>query len=171
MKNLVLALGFTLASGLAVAAQETTGAAPPPPGPGGAHPAWQDAVGLTDEQREELQRVQAAGGTREEIRAILTPEQQEKILQLKRAHKGDGPAPEQLKDALGLSDEQVAQMQKIREEGGSRRAMAEVLTPEQRDKLRQLRPGSTGGHRLPPPKMGSASAGKEPPGWGLNPPQ
>jgi len=163
MKYLVTVLCI----GLALVAMEAARADSPAGARGIRYPGWQDEVGLSAEQREELRKVQAAGGTREDIRAILTPEQQAKILELKRAHKGDGPDPEQLKETLGLSDEQVAQMKKIRQEGGSRRQMAEVLTPEQRDKLKALRPG--GAHRLPPPPLGSTPAGQDAPGWGLNP--
>jgi len=169
MKNLLLALGITLASGLAVSQEATQ--APPQAEPRGIPPAWHDEVGLTDAQREELRRVQASGGTREEIRSILTPEQQAKIAELKRARKADGHSLDQLKDKLDLSDEQVAQMQQIRQQGGSRRELIAVLTPEQRDKFNQLRQRAGSGHRLPPPNVGSAPAGKEPPGWGLNPPQ
>jgi Spy/CpxP family protein refolding chaperone len=53
---------------------------------------------------------------------------------------GKRPPPiERMKDNLGLTDEQVKKMREIRDQGGSREEMAEVLTPEQRAKAGALR--------------------------------
>ena len=167
MKNLVIVLGLALASLLAVAAPETAKEAAPRGAPGGPHPAWHDEIGLTDEQRQEMHRIQQAGGTRAEIRAILTPEQQEKIRELKGAQRGNGPGIDQLKEELDLSDEQSAQMKKIREAGGSREDMHKVLTPEQQEKLKERKRRQRSAHRAPAPPQGSPPAGEAPPGWGL----
>ncbi len=57
---------------------------------------------------------------------------------------------ERMRDHLGLSDEQMAQMREIRESGGSRRdmrdQMREVLTDEQLDMMREHR-AQRGGKR------------------------
>lgn len=141
MKYLVLTLGLALGCGLALAEQGASGQAGLPGGPGGPPP-WMNEVGLTDEQREEMRKIQAAGGGREEIRAVLTPEQQQKIREMRGAHKGpgqEGPGRgsiEQLQRRLDLSDEQVAEMEKIRAGGGTRQDMMEVLTPQQQEQIR-----------------------------------
>ena len=59
-----------------------------------------------------------------------------------------------LQSLYNLSDEQVAEMQKIRDGGGSRQEMMGVLTEEQRDKLLQLRGQKR--NAQPRPQGGSA---------------
>jgi len=164
MKKLVLALGFALASGLAAAAPDTPKGPPPGATPGGPHPAMNDDIGLTDAQRQEMHRIREAGGSREEIEAVYTPEQRKKLKEMKKAHMGGNgrDSLDVLKQELDLSDEQVAEMKKIREDGGHRREMYKVLTPEQMDKLRQSRQNANHPKRPPPP--GSAPAGEATPG-------
>jgi len=64
------------------------------------------------------------------------------------AHAGKGPPAteeeraarmERMQQHLELSDEQVAEMRRIREEGGGRDEVRAVLTDEQRDKFDQMR--------------------------------
>ena len=63
-------------------------------------------------------------------------------------HAGKGPPADEAERAermermrahLELSDEQVAEMQRIRAEGGGREDVREVLTDEQREKMDQMR--------------------------------
>ena len=171
MKKLLLVLGFALASGLAIAEPEAAQDAPPHGQPGGHHPAWHDEIGITDEQRQEMRRIHESQGSRADINAVLTPEQQEKVRAMKDTQRGGGRGLEQLREELGLSDEQLAQMKKIREEGGSRQDMAKVLTPEQKEKLGQLKPRQRSLHQAPPRPQGPPPTGDAPAGWGLKKPE
>ena len=49
------------------------------------------------------------------------------------------PPAANMKDALGLTDEQVQKMREIRDGGGTREEMQQVLTPEQRAKATNLK--------------------------------
>lgn len=135
MKKLVLALTLTLASS-AVLAQ-------PPGGPqgGDGHPMGQmkermkDELGLTDEQVKKMREIRDAGGSREDMQAVLTPEQKLKMAEMRKEHEGDlAERKERMQKELGLSDEQVAKIDQIRQSGGSREEMRAVLTPEQQAK-------------------------------------
>ena len=90
MKTLItLALSLLLASGGAFAEEGAE------KGPGGAKgkgkgdrsgermARMQEHLGLSDEQMSQMQEIRANGGSREEMRAVLTEEQQEKM----RAHR------------------------------------------------------------------------------------
>jgi Spy/CpxP family protein refolding chaperone len=145
MKNLVLALSLALASGLAFAETETAEGDSPRGKPPGLPPHVLERLDLTEEQREEMRKIREAGGGKEEMRSVLTPEQQKQLQNpVGAGRKGEGGQRgsgnmDRLQRKLGLSDEQVAEMEKIREEGGSRQEMFDVLTEEQRNKLDQLR--------------------------------
>lgn len=97
----------------------------------------QEHLELSDTQVEEIRQIRAGGGSREDIHAVLTEEQQQKL----RAHRmqmrgqGKGPNLERMQQHLGLSDEQVAQIRQIKAEGGSREDIEAVLTDEQRQKM------------------------------------
>lgn len=165
MKNLVLALSLALASGLAFAETETAEGDAPRGKPPGPPPHVLEGLDLTDEQRQEMRKIREAGGSREEMRSVLTPEQQEQFQSsMGAARKGEGDqrgnrgsgGMERLQRKLDLSDEQVAEMEKIRDEGGSRQEMFDVLTEEQRTKLDQLRGQKRGKPQGPRPEEGSA---------------
>lgn len=142
MKYLVLTLGLALASTYALAEADSGGKPPH-----GKPPAWQNEVGLSEEQREEMRALKESGASREEIRAVMTPEQQEKMMELRKGgHAGKGGGLERMQQKLDLTDEQAEEMRKIRDEGGSRRDMMEVLTPEQRSQLK----GAQGSRGKPP---------------------
>lgn len=153
MKNLVLALSLTLASSVALAQPES--------GTQGGHKGgqkgfplvrMQNELGLTDEQLGKMREIRDAGGTREEIGAVLTPEQRDKAAELKQAHQGNSEARlSRMKTHLDLSDEQAEKIEKIMEEGGSRHEIYEVMTPEQKTKLDQAR-GHRKGQRQRPPE-------------------
>ena len=112
MKALILALGLTLASSVVLAQVA-----------GGGPARMQKELGLTDEQVQQMRDIKESGGSREEARAVLTPEQQAKAAELRKAHQGKrGGGLDRLKKELNLSDAQVAQIRA-------------VLTPEQQAKL------------------------------------
>ena len=144
MKNLVMALSLAVASNVAFAQPDADTKGGPQRGERGKRIVhMQEELGLTDEQVEKMREIREAGGSRKEMRAVLTPEQQSKAAELKKAHGGGGEKRlNRMKAHLGLSDEQVAEIQKIRAEGGSREDIQKVLTPEQQARMDQAR-----GHR------------------------
>ena len=135
MKHYILAMSLALASSVALAQ---------PGGPdGGKGPSlakMQQQLDLTDEQMATIREIQKSGGDRAEVRAVLTPEQQAKAAELKKARKNDrAERRTRMQQELGLSDEQVAKMAEIRKAGGSREEVHAVLTPEQQAKLEEMR--------------------------------
>jgi Spy/CpxP family protein refolding chaperone len=97
----------------------------------------QKELGLTQEQMQKMREIREAGGSGEEIRNVLTPEQQAKAAAMKKNHNGE--RADQMKDYLGLSDEQSAKMQQLKKEGASREEIRAVLTPEQQAKMDKMR--------------------------------
>ncbi len=82
------------------------------------------------------------------MKALLTATACALSLTAAMAHAGKGPPAseeeraarmERMKQHLQLSDEQVAEMRRIREEGGGRKEMRAVLTDDQREKWDQAR--------------------------------
>jgi Spy/CpxP family protein refolding chaperone len=116
----------------------------------------QNELNLTDEQVKQMREIRDNGGTREEMQAVLTPEQRDKAAQLRTEHKGERDARRtRMQQELGLTDEQQAKLTQIRKDGGTREQMRAVLTPEQQakfDDMRQQRMGA--GDR--PAKPGAA---------------
>lgn len=156
MKIRMVALGLMLASGMAVAQ------APAPHGSPNAsdkHPGMrmQDELGLTDEQVAKMRAIRDGGGTREEMQAVLTPEQRAKAAQLKQANKGDrAQRKARMQEELGITDEQMEKMNEIKRNGGTREEMRAVLTPEQQAKFDGLR--SKRAVHAPAPKPGATPA-------------
>ena len=134
----------------------------------------QETLGLSDEQVAEIREIRATGGSRDDIREVLTDEQRQ-MLDTHRArrqgsrdgaggrwtaHHGRGmqgrsPRVSHLQQALGLSDEQAAEIREIRATGGNRDDVRAVLTDEQRilmDEHRANRHGRRdGSHGARPP--------------------
>ena len=132
MKALILALSLTLVSSAVLAQSEDE----PPSGNKVAKlERMQNNLGLTDEQVEQMRDIRQAGGSREDMNAVLNPEQQAKAVKLRKTHKGKGGDRKRRLRQLDLSDEQKTQIQNIRKEGGSREEVRAVLTPEQQAKL------------------------------------
>ncbi len=132
MKHITIALGLTLISSLALGQPE--GAAPQS---GSDHKrALLKQLDLSPEQREKIREIRASGGGRDEVRAVLTEDQQVKLRRLKKSHNDpSGGRAERMKAHLGLSDEQAAEIKSIREAGGSREEVRAVLTEEQQEKF------------------------------------
>ena len=70
--------------------------------------------------------------------------------------RGGGDRMVRMQERLGLSDDQVSQMQEIRESGGSRKDMRAVLTEDQRAQIdahraqRKQQGGESRSHGQPP---------------------
>ena len=135
MKISLIALGLLMASKLALAAHGHGG------GDREQHRAYmQQALGLSSEQIEQMEEIRERGGSREDMREVLTEEQQEKAQQMREKHKGKfAKRLTRMQQHLNLSDEQVAQIQAIREDGGSRDEVHSVLTEEQLTQLEEKR--------------------------------
>ena len=132
MKALILALSLTVASAGVLAQSEDER-------PSGNKVAklerMQNNLGLTDEQLDQMRDIRQAGGSRDDMYAVLNPEQQAKAAKLRKTHKGKGGDRKRRLQQLDLSDEQKTKIQNIRKEGGSREEVRAVLTPEQQAKL------------------------------------
>lgn len=137
MKYFLVALSLALASGLTYAETEPAAGESVRGTHRGGPPSWMDELGVTDEQKEEMRKIRDAGGSREDMSAVLTPEQREQLKSAKYAPGRKGGKPIHIKDNLDLSEEQAAEMRRIRDEGGSRADMLQVLNDEQRSKLRE----------------------------------
>ena len=137
----------------------------------------QQALGLTDEQAAQIKSLREAQRTamqtsresnRQQIEALLTPEQKEKFSTMKqrghkRGHKmgkrGKRSGGERMQkrmdkrmtrmqEKLGLSDEQVAQIKSLREaqhtasqaaRDSHRQQIEALLTPEQKEKFNAMK--------------------------------
>lgn len=136
MKALILALSLTVAAAGVLAQTEAESSS-------GNNVAKlqkiKDRLGLTDEQVSEMREIREAGGSREDVRAVLSPEQQAKAAKLRQAQKGKGGNRTHRLQQLDLSDEQMTQIRSIRKEGGSREEVRAVLTPAQQTELNTMR--------------------------------
>ena len=142
MNKLILAVVWTLASCVAMAESEsapTEVAKKLPP----KHP-MPNELELTDEQVQEMRAIRDAGGTRADINAVLTPEQKDKAVKIRKQRHGN-PANrmDRMQQHLGLTDEQVTEIGEIKERGGSRQEVREgihgVLTPDQQAEFDAMR--------------------------------
>jgi Spy/CpxP family protein refolding chaperone len=129
LKTRIALLGLALVSSLALAQSDSAAV----DGGKQTHMArMESALGLSDEQVQKMREIRDSGGSMAQMRAVLTPQQQAQAAQMRKDHKaGGGDRKAQLQAYLGLSEEQQAQLAKIRSDGGSRDEMRAVLTPEQ----------------------------------------
>ena len=137
MKALAMTLALLMASTVAIAER-------PDGTHGGKHAQRrahiQQELELSDAQVQQMREIREQGGTREEIQAVLTPQQQEKMATIRANNEGKrAQRMARMQAHLELSDEQVAQMREIREQGGSREDMHAILTEEQKAKVAQRR--------------------------------
>lgn len=91
----------------------------------------QNMLNLTPEQREKMQQIKQS--SREQIDNILTAEQK---AQLETA-KQNGENPRQTFKSLNLTAEQRSQMKEIKR--SSKEQMDAILTPEQRQQMQQYK--------------------------------
>jgi Spy/CpxP family protein refolding chaperone len=54
----------------------------------------QEHLGLSEEQMTKMEAIRKEGGSREEMRAVLTPQQQTKFDAMRDRHQGKGPQSE-----------------------------------------------------------------------------
>lgn len=98
-------------------------------------------LNLTDAQMQQMRQIKE--DTITQMRAILTPEQQQRLEALKQERQGQnrqGPNRQGLRNLmaeLNLSQEQKAQIQELMQRQKAR--MDEVLTAEQRQEIQQMR--------------------------------
>lgn len=138
MRNYIAAIATSLiivSSPLALAQQEGL------QGKGPKLEKMQQHLGLSDSQVEQIREIKASGGSREDIKAVLTEEQQQKMAEHKKQKQGKGKEHklERMQQHLGLSDDQVAQIREIKANGGSREDIKAVLTEEQQQTWAQHR--------------------------------
>jgi len=107
----------------------------------------QRELGLSEEQAAQIKAIRESGGSREDIDALLTPEQQAKMAPIKESHKGlREKRIAKMQKRLDLSEGQVEEIREIRESGGTREDVLAILSEEQRAKMKQKRRSlSTGG--------------------------
>ncbi len=143
MKAIILTLGLLMTATSALAEREGGS------GDRDGHRArMQQELGLSEDQLQQMREIREQGGSREEMRAVMTEEQQAKAKELRKNSKGDhAQRISRMQEHLGLSDGQVTQMQEIREQGGSREDMQAVLTEEQQAKLAEKRSAHKGKQR------------------------
>lgn len=137
MKALIFTLGLLMASTAALAERDGGEHR----GPGADKKArMQQELGLSEEQMEQIREIREQGGTREDVHAILTEEQQAKAKELRETHEAKrAQRMVQMQERLDLSDEQIAQIKDIRAQGGSREDVQAVLTDEQKSKADEWR--------------------------------
>ena len=89
---------------------------------------------LTQEQRDKIAQIRRE--TRSQIDALLTPEQQEQLKALRQNNRQQQrEAFRAAREAVNLSDTQIAQMREIRK--SARAEIQAILTPQQQEQLRQ----------------------------------
>jgi len=85
-----------------------------------------EQLNLTNAQKAKIKEIRES--SRQQMKAIFTPEQQEQLRTAKKEHK---------RPNLNLTEEQQTQLRAIRK--STRSQIQAVLTPEQQQKLHQLR--------------------------------
>ncbi len=102
-------------------------------------------LGLTGEQQQELRAIFRRGGRFEEMEAILTPEQRATFQSIYTKNMKLRAQREALvQQELGLSPEQIEEMETLRANGGSQAEVQAIMTDEQRAKFQQLLNNSRG---------------------------
>jgi Spy/CpxP family protein refolding chaperone len=169
-KGIAMALGLALLSSVALAQSTSapvgdakpTQKVPPPPAA-----QLKNDLDLTDEQVKKMRAIRDAGGTREEMQAVLTPEQRAKQEELRKQHRGDRKERKsRMQEQMGFTDAQMKQMGEIRRKGGTREEMRAVMTPEQQAKFDARRGPHQGMSQKPsqaPARASSAPATKAAP--------
>jgi cyanate lyase len=97
----------------------------------------QQQLQLTDDQVTEMRQIRDDGGSRKEVRAVLTDEQ--KVRSKGRKHSVSDEQLNRMQEQLQLTDDQVAKMRQIRDEGGTRAEIRAVLTEEQKVQAEETR--------------------------------
>ena len=88
-------------------------------------------LGLSDDQKEQIKQIHQQ--TRQQIKQIIHPDQQQAFKDAMQNHQGFKAA----RQAMNLTDDQKSQIKQIME--SSREQINSVLTPDQQAKLQELR--------------------------------
>ncbi|MGF1492871.1 MAG: hypothetical protein ACFBSC_10550 [Microcoleaceae cyanobacterium] len=135
IKSTAIALGILGFSLLAPAIHPTVAQAQA--NPGARREQIQQELELTNAQRQQIQQIQQS--TRERLSAVLTDSQKAQLrsaLEQQTGDQGRGSLRQALRN-LNLTETQQKQIRAIRQE--TRQQMQDVLTPEQKEKIEQLR--------------------------------
>jgi Spy/CpxP family protein refolding chaperone len=97
----------------------------------------QEHLNLSDDQVDEIRSIHSNGGGRAEINATLTDGQREQLKNFRKPGKEE--RINRMREHLNLSDEQVSQIQNIKENGGGREEIATVLTDDQRQQMHEFK--------------------------------
>lgn len=124
----LLTLGFTTTM---VNAQRGEGQGRPP-----RMERLQSELNLTDAQRTQFEQLHQR--TREQIKNILTSEQQQAV----ESAIAQGQNPRQAMRSVNLTEEQRQQMRSIRQQ--TREQMQNLLTPEQRQRMQEMKESRQG---------------------------
>ncbi|MBR8835648.1 MAG: P pilus assembly/Cpx signaling pathway, periplasmic inhibitor/zinc-resistance associated protein [Stigonema ocellatum SAG 48.90 = DSM 106950] len=92
------------------------------------HSFWQ-SLGLTDDQKAQIKQIRH--NTRDQIKNILTPAQQDQLKTARQNHQGW----RQAKDSLNLTDDQKNQIRQLIQ--SQKQQIDGVLTPEQKQQQQQ----------------------------------
>lgn len=139
----IMVLLMTLATGSACADKDKDKDKDGQKGPN--YSRMQKELGLTEVQVQKMRDIREAGGTRDELDAVLTDEQRAKSDELRKEHAAKSKKRmERLKKDLALTDAQATEIAAIRESRGGREAIRAVLTEEQRVKFDEMRKGKKG---------------------------
>ena len=136
MKTRIAVIGLALFSSLALAQPEGAST-------GGKKPdlaRMENKLGLSEDQVQQMREIRDSGGSMEDMRAVLTPEQQSQAAQIRKKHKGGkGDRRAHIQQSLNLTDEQMTEMEDIRKNGGTTQDIRAVLTPDQQAKFDTIR--------------------------------
>ena len=97
----------------------------------------QEHLNLSDDQVDEIRSIHSNGGGRDEINATLTDDQREQLKNFRKSGKEEHHG--RMREHLNLSDEQVSEIQSIRESGGGRDEISAVLTDDQRQQMHDFK--------------------------------
>ncbi len=92
-------------------------------------------LGLTDTQKAQIAEIRR--NTKAKMDAVLTPQQREQLANAKKDRQANRQDRRNFKASLNLTEDQKAQMRQIMESQKSQ--IDAVLTPEQRQKLQEMR--------------------------------
>lgn len=98
----------------------------------------QQQLQLSDEQVAKMRQIRDEGGTTKDMRAVLTDEQRAKVGSKPKSSLTDERLSE-MQMQLELSDEQIAKMRQILEDGGTRKDVLAVLTNDQQAALKKMK--------------------------------
>lgn len=100
-----------------------------------------EQLGLSDPQKSQIKEIRSS--TREQIKQIITPDQEQAFKTAIQNHQGFKAA----RQAMNLTDDQKSELKQIRQ--SSRDQIKAVLTPDQQTKLQELRQQWRANHPKP----------------------